>query len=430
MGLFNSKELKRISELENENRKLHSDLENLGAVEYVEVQEAIKTSKNFLSGLQSNIIEQKKILQAILDEIKQKQEISKSIDLDIEMMDFGIYTPKYNCMNSDEYAEKIKSVREQQKKLIREKEALNFFDGWTLDGNKAKGRAMNNDNMKMYLRAFNNECDVLISKVKFNNFDKIKERIFKCAESLNKLNERNRISVKSVYLDLKIEELHLVHEYNCKKQEEKEAMRAAREEEREQAKLQKEIEEARKNVIKEQTHYEKAKEKLLMQYADTENEELRKAITEKIKDIDEKLEGIQKNLEDIDYREANQRAGYVYIISNIGSFGENVYKIGMTRRLEPQDRIDELGDASVPFSFDVHAMIFSDDAPKLEAALHKAFEDKKINMINGRKEFFKVSLEEIEAVVKANHDKLIEFTESAEAIQYRESIKLREAMNR
>lgn len=326
MGLFNSKELKRISELENENRKLHSDLENLGAVEYVEVQEAIKTSKNFLSGLQSNIIEQKKILQAILDEIKQKQEISKSIDLDIEMMDFGIYTPKYNCMNSDEYSEKIKSVREQQKKLIREKEALNFFDGWTLDGNKAKGRAMNNDNMKMYLRAFNNECDVLISKVKFNNFDKIKDRIFKCAESLNKLNERNRISVKSVYLDLKIEELHLVHEYNCKKQEEKEAMRAAREEEREQAKLQKEIEEARKNVIKEQTHYEKAKEKLLMQYADTENEELRKAITEKNKDIDEKLEGIQKNLEDIDYREETKGRDMFILFQILAPLGKMYIK--------------------------------------------------------------------------------------------------------
>ena len=127
----------------------------------------------------------------------------------------------------------------------------------------------------------------------------------------------------------------------------------------------------------------------------------------------------------MDYRQANQRAGYVYIISNIGAFGENVYKIGMTRRLDPQDRVDELGDASVPFNFDVHAMIFSDDAPKLEAALHNAFADRKLNFVNQRREFFNVTLEEIKKVVKENFDKSVEFVELAPAQQYRESILLR-----
>lgn len=112
------------------------------------------------------------------------------------------------------------------------------------------------------------------------------------------------------------------------------------------------------------------------------------------------MSDIDKSLANIDYRQANMKAGYVYIISNIGAFGENVYKIGMTRRLDPQDRIDELGDASVPFNFDVHAMIFSDDAPALEASLHKAFEDKKINMVNQRREFFNVTLDEIKEVVR------------------------------
>ena len=111
-----------------------------------------------------------------------------------------------------------------------------------------------------------------------------------------------------------------------------------------------------------------------------------------------------------------------FLISNIGTFGENVYKIGMTRRLEPQDRVDELGGASVPFRFDVHALIFSNDAPALEAALHRAFETKRVNMVNGRKEFFNVTLEEIEAVVKENHDKTVEFTYFPEAEQYRETL--------
>ena len=127
----------------------------------------------------------------------------------------------------------------------------------------------------------------------------------------------------------------------------------------------------------------------------------------------------------MDYREANIKAGYVYIISNIGAFGENIYKIGMTRRLDPMDRVDELGDASVPFNFDVHAMIFSDDAPSLEAILHKEFENKKVNMINNRKEFFNVTLEEIKQVVHSNYDKVVEFIDVPAAEQYRESLKIK-----
>lgn len=135
---------------------------------------------------------------------------------------------------------------------------------------------------------------------------------------------------------------------------------------------------------------------------------------------------VQDNLKAVDYREANKKAGYVYVISNIGSFGENVYKIGMTRRLEPQDRVDELGDASVPFQFDVHAMIFSDDAPALEAKLHQRFNDFKVNMINNRKEFFKVPLKDIMQAVKEYHAQAVEFTELPDAVQYRESVALRD----
>jgi len=427
MGLFNKKELQRIKELEEQNTLLYEQLDKIGARDYVAIQEMISNSKKEYDNVNENLIKLKEQLKKVEHNLQSKRLEIDDINVDIDMMDFAIYVPKYNCMNSQEYSDKIKDIRNKQKQMIKDKKALHFFDGWTLDGSKAKGRAMNNDNMKMYLRAFNNECDVLISKVKFNNFDKIKERIEKCADALDKLNRRNKISVTRSYKQLKIDELHLVHEYNVKKQEEKEAMRAAREEEREKAKLQKEIQEARKKIIKEQNHYENAKEKLLQQLANAQDSEIEE-LKLKIKELEDKLTDISKNLSDIDYREANQRAGYVYVISNIGSFGEGVYKIGMTRRLDPQDRVDELGDASVPFKFDVHAMIFSDDAPKLENALHKAFENKKVNMINGRKEFFKVSLDEIEKVVRENHEKLIEFNENADAEQYRETLKIKEKL--
>ena len=438
MGLFNKKELKRISELEEQINILNSTIEKTGAKEYAEVLKMIEDQKkNYeikTAELQRSIEQiehQKEKEQKDLDELKSKISEARKELFDISdeamMESFGLYKPKYDCMNSAEYAEKIKSVRQQQKDKIKEKTALNYYDGWVLDNSKSKGRAMNNDNMKMVLRAFNNECDVLIDKVKFNSIDKIKEQIQKCASSIDKLNQRNRISIKQSYIDLKIEELELVHEFRMKKQEEKEAMQAARAEEREQAKLQKEIEEARKKVLKEQTHYQNAKEKYFAQLESASDEE-KTLLLEKINEVDQKLQEIEKNLQDIDYRESNQKAGYVYVISNIGSFGENIYKIGMTRRLDPQDRIDELGDASVPFTFDVHAMIFSDDAPKLEAELHKAFEDKKVNMVNGRKEFFNVTLEEIEKVIKEHHDKLIEIKKVPDAEQFRETKLIKESI--
>lgn len=149
------------------------------------------------------------------------------------------------------------------------------------------------------------------------------------------------------------------------------------------------------------------------------------ALEEKRETLENELEEINKAKEDVDYREANQKAGYVYVISNIGAFGENVFKIGMTRRLDPMERIKELGDASVPFNFDVHAMIFSDDAPALESALHHEFEDRKLNLVNQRREFFKCSLEEIKEAVLKNYDKTVEFTDTPDAEQYRISEKMR-----
>ena len=222
--------------------------------------------------------------------------------------------------------------------------------------------------------------------------------------------------------ELKIEELKVAFEYAQAKQKEKEDLKAYREQLREEAKLQREIEEQRKKLKKEQTHYANAIAKLRMQLSEHPDDESLKA---KLEELIVQYEETEKAIKDVDYREANKKAGYVYIISNIGSFGEGVYKIGMTRRLDPQERVDELSDASVPFNFDIHAMIFTDDAPALEAALHNAFEDRKVNLVNHRREFFKVSLDEIKEVVKKNFDKTVEFTEIPDAEQFRISQNMR-----
>ena len=166
-------------------------------------------------------------------------------------------------------------------------------------------------------------------------------------------------------------------------------------------------------------HYENALKSVIAQIENNgETEEL----LEKKRLLVSQIGDTQKAIEDVDYREANRKAGYVYIISNIGAFGENIYKIGMTRRLDPQERIDELSDASVPFNFDIHALIFTEDAPGLEAALHNAFAERKLNKVNTRREFFKVSLDEIKMEVRKNFDKTVEWKDIPEAEQYRQSI--------
>lgn len=429
MGLFNKKELARINELEIELQNLKKYQEELGISEYTNYALEIENKKSIMNNELNKLTTSIEKLTAKKNELEQKVNTLNSqydvLNTDLEYMDFGLYKPHYDCMNSDEYNELIVKIRNKQKEAIKNKQALNFSDNWTLDGSKAKGKALNNDNMKMVLKAFNFECDTLISKVKYNNIEKIENQIRKSASSINKLNERNKITIKYSYINLKLDELHAYYEYLCKKQEEKEAIKAAREEERELAKLEKEIQEARQKIAKDIKHFEQAKEKLQIKLENAKNPDEAKEIEQKISELNENIDKLNSNLKDIDYREANQKAGYVYVISNIGAFGKDVYKIGMTRRLDPQDRIDELSDASVPFNFDVHAMIFSDDAPKLEAALHNAFKDKRVNLVNQRKEFFNVSLDEIEFVVKNNHDKLVEFKKIPDAEQYQESIKMK-----
>lgn len=356
---------------------------------------------------------------------------SQIIELDdtILLQDFGMYSPVYDFANLEMYKGRLDEIRQQQKDMILAKTAASCSRVWTVDGSLSKGQAMTNQNIKQIVRCFNDECDVLISKVKFNNVMAYIEKIHKSADALNRMNTKNAVSLSSDYVELKVQELKLAYEYARKKQDEKEEQRRIREQMREEARLQKEIEEARKDIEKEQKHYANALEKINKQLVSCDDEE-RNLLLEKKAEIEKHLDELQTAIKDIDYREANKRAGYVYVISNIGSFGENVYKIGMTRRLDPMERVDELGDASVPFKFDVHAMIFSDDAPALETALHHAFENKKVNMVNARREFFNVTLDEIEDVVRKNYDKTVDFIKIPQAEQYRESQKIIEQLNK
>lgn len=350
--------------------------------------------------------------------IADRQRQLSVFDMDIFVQEYGLYKPSFEFANSDLYKERLQSLREEQKLCIKNDNAVSGNMRWEVNGSAAKGKAMVNDNKKLLLRAFNVECDDIVANVKVSNLDRSIERIYKISDQISKLGKTMSISIQPYYINLKINEVKLALDYQQKKQQEKERQKELRSLEREEAKVLKEIEEERKRLKKEQTHYENAIKAIELQIekAGATEELLRKK-----EQLQDQINDTQKAIEDVDYRSANRKAGYVYIISNIGAFGENVYKIGMTRRLDPQERIDELSDASVPFNFDVHALIFTEDAPALEAALHSAFESKKLNKVNTRREFFSVSLDEIKAEVRKNFDKTVEWKDIAEAEQYRQS---------
>jgi hypothetical protein len=346
------------------------------------------------------------------------------LDETITLESFALYTPKFKFLTSGEYKQKLDNIRDRQKDLIKNNTAVTANEGWTVNGSSSEGKKMVNDMKKLLLRSFNNECDYCVDNVKFNNIEASEKRIEKTHEQCNKLGRIMKAEISSSYKKLKYDELYLAYEYQKKKEEEKEEAKRAREELREQQKLEREIREAREKIAKEKKHFAAAIKEFEEKLKNAANEKERELIEKNLNETRGQLAELDKEEKVIDYREQNAKAGYVYVISNVGAFGEGVYKIGMTRRLEPMERVDELGDASVPFSFDVHALVFSDNAPTLESKLHEHFYNNRVNKVNDRKEFFKADINEIERVIKENYNKIVDVVKEAPAEQYRESLRL------
>lgn len=412
----------KATSIKKENEKLLSLFNELGANDAIAVKNKILEYEKVKDDLLKECEKLKNENKLIENQIEEKRKEIIVLDEDILLESFALYKPKFAFVSSEEYKNKLDSIRTKQKQIIKDGLAVEANENWTVNNSKSEGRKMVNDMKKLLLRSFNNECDYCVDNVKFNNIEVSEKRIEKSYETLNKLGRIMQARITDIYRTLKYEELYLAFEYQQKKQEEKEEQKRIREELREQQKLEQEIQQAREKIAKEKRHFSSAIKELELKLADATSDDERLNIEQKLVEVKYQYAELENEERVIDYREQNAKAGYVYIISNIGSFGENVYKIGMTRRLEPMDRIDELGDASVPFSFDVHALIFSENAPELEAKLHEHFRKNKINKMNNRKEFFRADIYEIEKVVKQNYDKVVDILKEAPAEQYRESL--------
>ncbi len=323
-------------------------------------------------------------------------------------------------ITSEEYKSKYNLLVLEEKELIKNDRSI--------IQRSYENKKMIDSASKQLLRCFNSEVAAAISSITVKNIANVKSKIIKTFELLNKLFAINQVELDKKFLEIKLQEADLLYAYEYQKEQEKLQQKAIKEQMIEEEKVRREIEKEKAKVQKEETQFKNEISKL-MSYMQKSSEVEKQLYIDKIKELEEKLKAVEKEKEDVLNREQNTRAGFVYIISNIGSFGENVYKIGMTRRLEPMDRINELSSASVPFEFDVHAMIFSEDAPALENALHKHFDKCKVNKVNPRKEFYRVDLDEVEKVVKENYNGTVTFTKIAEAYQYRESLRIAQEEN-
>jgi uncharacterized small protein (DUF1192 family) len=333
------------------------------------------------------------------------------------LQEVGVYEYRHPLSDAVAYQAELSRLRDSIKTMTRKDGgAVSATKNWTVDGSSTKGRAMVRDFSKLMLRAYNAEADNLVRGMKPYKLESAIDRLTKVATTIAKLGRTMDIRISVPYHELRVKELELTADYLEQQAQRKEREREERERLREEKRVQQEMERERERLEKERQHHANALDALLAKGDEAAAERLR-----------EQLEEIDKRIEDVDYRAANVRAGYVYVISNLGSFGDRIIKVGMTRRLDPLDRVRELGDASVPFKFDIHALFFSQDAVGIEASMHARLADRRVNLVNTRREFFYATPAEVKQHLVDLAGELLEYDDLAEALEYRQSLDQRPA---
>lgn len=417
----------KLEEIQTDLKKNLQDKKHLIDLEENEnaIRKSLQESVSALEEIKKTISELEENKQGLEDDIT---DIKTDLSLYSPIYDFievGFYEePKYIYEISERYKIEIKNVREMQKELISTGKAIFIPDSVALVENNQYAKKILDGQTRLILKTFNIECDLLIGAVKPSTYSQTLERIEKVANELEKYSISLKAYITEEYIKLKFDECTLQYQYQLKKEREQEEQQRIKEQMREEQKAIQEYERALAKAQKEEQLFQDALEVARAELASSADD-ARVKLEEKVRQLEEMLKEAQEKEQRAKSMAEQTKRGYIYVISNIGSFGDDIYKIGLTRRLEPLDRVKELGDASVPFSFDVHAMIFSENAPALEATLHKEFNKNRVNQINYRKEFFNVSLEDIKNKATSIHGKDIDFKMTALAEEYRESRRLR-----
>lgn len=375
------------NQLEEKNNIIKRMESNNGTLEMLE---------NKINTLENEVITKEQYLNEVKIQIESMENKVKEIEF---LEEIGMNECPYEYENSEIFQEKLNEVKEQQKEMISENKALIFGTTWTIGKSEAKGKQFMKNLVKMALNSLNAQCDNIIMGLKYSTIGTAKNKMEKIYNFINRTIKVINAEITSEYFELKIKELELKCGYLTKKEEEKEELKRQMEILREQERVEKELEEAKKNIEKEETHYNKELAKLEKRLSKEKgnNEELLNQIAK----LQEELNKLAEQKENVKYRTTHNKAGYVYIISNPSLDG--MLKIGVTRRIDPQIRVNELSNASLPFEFGVHSFIFSENAFELEHTLHMTFDNKRINKVNKHKEFFSATLDEVkQEVLKYN----------------------------
>jgi hypothetical protein len=398
-GLFGSKKA-----VEAELSELRQLVEGFGYAEREALQAEIGQLRAERDGFSASAANLRAELAALEAQIVKSRE-------EVILQEVGVYDYHHRLEDAVAYKAELDNIRGRIREMSKKDGgAVQGATNWTVDGSVVKGRKMVNEVSKLLLRAYNGEADVLVNKMRPYKLDAAVDRLNKARATIVRLGQTMNITIAEPFHRLRLEELRLTADFLAKKEEEKEAERAERERLREEARARKEFEDEKARLFKEQAHYATALQR--MREGGTPEEIA--AAEAKLAEIGDAIQGVEE-------REANIRAGYVYVISNFGAFGRHVVKIGMTRRLEPMDRIRELGDASVPFRYDVHALVFSEDAVSLEGRLHQALAERRLNRVNLRREFFYATPAEVRDLLTQADGSLLEFVEAPEADEWHQS---------
>ena len=399
-----------VLKLNDEITKLNTAVESLskfGAMGVLEIKEEISKLEQNKSTLTEELLTLRKEIIETKKSLIETQEIAM-------LQEVGVYQYTSILDTSEGYSDKITEIRSKIKERnITNGGAITAAQGWTVNGSTTEGAKMIKEFSKLMLRAYNGEVDDALRTLKPYKLEAAIDRVNKVEDSIEKLGKTMLIAIDDAYHQLRISEIRLTADYLAMKEEEKEKQKEEKLRLKEEEKAQKEFEKEREKLNKELSHHQA----VLAKADETGNVIAAEEAKAKIAEVQNGISGVEE-------RAANIRTGYVYVISNIGSFGEQVLKIGLTRRLDPEERIQELSDASVPFKFDTHAIIFSADAVSLEKQLHQELESHRVNKVNARKEFFRVTPAFVkELLTRLSTEGILTYKEEAEAPEWRISVK-------
>lgn len=350
-----------------------------------------------------------------------RQQLS-SLEEESYIQSFGFYEPKYDFINSEGYAAKLKKVKSEQKRMIKERTAVLSQTKLVFNNSEVQGQELTENLRKLILIAFNTEAEDVILKVKHSNIESSKERIVRSFNRLNKLSKTTTCKITQEYLNLKVSELYLQYEMACKKQQEKEQEQERRKDDNERRVLAKAEEEIRKSEQKEENYRQRIEE--IRRAIQQEEGEKRKQLELENNRLQQELENAQVETEQATSRYKARKAGYIYVISNVGSLGQDIYRI--CKSVREDDYISEMNPV-LPFPFDVHFKVFSEDVSDTLKRLHSQFQNKRVNLINDRREFFQISIDEIaQAIDEINRQtgvlNIVSSERVAQAYEYRRTI--------